>query len=575
MPSINNIKIAGKMRIAFAAILAVVVVGQIVNAFMVQELKRADVAAEEQQTISNAIAGLARLASDEHMANQKFLVTGDRSNIGIYEEARKAFAIQYQNTRQITSNTPVLNDAITKFANLHQEWETSVADRQIQLMRNHLTVNEARAIEVSGEPSRLITQAQAVLDEIRTLQADSARARQNEKQAEFSVLRDASIFIPLLSLILAAAFSFLLTRAIARPITAMTETMRQLADDNLDVEIADHDRRDEIGEMAGAVRVFRDNARQVAQLKQVQEQSERKAEEERVELLDDVVRQIKSGVGRVASKLSAISLNVKDSAHSLTTQARQTSEQSTTVASASNQAAQNVETVAAATEELSASVSEIGHQIEKSKRMTDDAVAEVQKTDANVSGLASAAAAIGQVVDLISDIAEQTNLLALNATIEAARAGEAGKGFAVVASEVKHLAGQTARATEEIAGQVTGIQSASRDAVAAIASIRKVIDELGNMSGTIAAATEQQAAATKEIARNVEQAAAGTSAVNANISQVAEAANATGSSAQALMTTSDDLGLDAQSLEREVDDLIRKIRTAAGHTDIPMAEAAE
>ncbi|HBT44159.1 MAG TPA: hypothetical protein DEB21_19810, partial [Rhodospirillaceae bacterium] len=128
MPSINNIKIAGKMRIAFAAILAVVVVGQIVNAFMVQELKRADVAAEEQQTISNAIAGLARLASDEHMANQKFLVTGDRSNIGIYEEARKAFAIQYQNTRQITSNTPVLNDAITKFANLHQEWETSVAD---------------------------------------------------------------------------------------------------------------------------------------------------------------------------------------------------------------------------------------------------------------------------------------------------------------------------------------------------------------------------------------------------------------------------------------------------------------
>ncbi|MBB89496.1 MAG: chemotaxis protein [Magnetovibrio sp.] len=575
MPSINNIKIAGKMRIAFAAILAVVVVGQIVNAFMVQELKRADVAAEEQQTISNAIAGLARLASDEHMANQKFLVTGDRSNIGIYEEARKAFAIQYQNTRQITSNTPVLNDAITKFANLHQEWETSVADRQIQLMRNHLTVNEARAIEVSGEPSRLITQAQAVLDEIRTLQADSARARQNEKQAEFSVLRDASIFIPLLSLILAAAFSFLLTRAIARPITAMTETMRQLADDNLDVEIADHDRRDEIGEMAGAVRVFRDNARQVAQLKQVQEQSERKAEEERVELLDDVVRQIKSGVGRVASKLSAISLNVKDSAHSLTTQARQTSEQSTTVASASNQAAQNVETVAAATEELSASVSEIGHQIEKSKRMTDDAVAEVQKTDANVSGLASAAAAIGQVVDLISDIAEQTNLLALNATIEAARAGEAGKGFAVVASEVKHLAGQTARATEEIAGQVTGIQSASRDAVAAIASIRKVIDELGNMSGIIAAATEQQAAATKEIARNVEQAAAGTSAVNANISQVAEAANATGSSAQALMTTSDDLGLDAQSLEREVDDLIRKIRTAAGHTDIPMAEAAE
>lgn len=575
MPSFNNIKIAGKMQIAFAAILAVVIIGQVVNAFMVQELKRADVAAEEQQMISNAIAGLARTAGNEYMANQKFLVTGERSNIGIYEEARKAFAIQYQNALQITSNTPVLNDAITKFANLHQEWETSVADRQIQLMRNHLTVNEARAIEVSGEPSRLIAQAQAVLDEIRAQQADSARARQNEKKAEFTILHDASIFIPLLSMILAAAFSFLLTRAIARPITAMTETMRQLANDNLDVEITDNDRRDEIGEMAGAVRVFRDNARQVAQLKQVQEQAERKAEEERVKLLDDVVQQIESGVGHVAAKLSAISLNVKDSAHSLTSQARQTSEQSATVASASNQAAQNVETVAAATEELSASVSEIGHQIEKSKRITDDAVAEVQKTDANVSGLASAAAAIGQVVDLISDIAEQTNLLALNATIEAARAGEAGKGFAVVASEVKHLAGQTARATEEIAGQVTGIQSASQDAVTAMASITKVIDELGNMSGTIAAATEQQAAATKEIARNVEQAAAGTSAVNANISQVAEAANATGSNAQALMTTSEDLGLDAQSLEREVDDLIRKIRTAAGHTDTPMAEAAE
>ena len=169
--------------------------------------------------------------------------------------------------------------------------------------------------------------------------------------------------------------------------------------------------------------------------------------------------------------------------------------------------------VASAAEELSSSVVEISRQVQQSARMAGDAVSQARDTSFRVNELSKAASRIGDVVDLINTIAGQTNLLALNATIEAARAGEAGRGFAVVASEVKALAEQTAKATGEISQQIGGIQSATQDSVTAITEISDSIEKLSEISSAIAAAVEEQGAATQEIARNVQQAAQGTTKV--------------------------------------------------------------
>ena len=190
---------------------------------------------------------------------------------------------------------------------------------------------------------------------------------------------------------------------------------------------------------------------------------------------------------------------------------------SSAVASAAEETSVNVQTVSAGTEELSSSIAEIGRQVVTSAEIARKAVEEAGATDATMQGLADNASRISVVVDLIQMIASQTNLLALNATIEAARAGEAGRGFAVVASEVKSLASQTAKATDEIRPQIASMQTVTTSAVGAIRNIGQTIGEINDVTTAIAAAVEQQGAATREIARNIQHAAGGTSEVSSNI----------------------------------------------------------
>ena len=206
------------------------------------------------------------------------------------------------------------------------------------------------------------------------------------------------------------------------------------------------------------------------------------------------------------------------------------------VAAASEEASTNVQSVASATEELSSSITEISRQVQESARMASEAVGQARTTTDRVSELSKAATRIGDVVELINTIAGQTNLLALNATIEAARAGEAGRGFAVVASEVKALAEQTAKATGEIGQQISGIQAATQESVGAIKEISDTIEKLSEISSTIAAAVEEQGAATQEISRNVQQAAQGTQQVSSNITDVQRGASETGSASSQVLS---------------------------------------
>ncbi|CCQ73886.1 globin-coupled sensor protein [Magnetospira sp. QH-2] len=276
--------------------------------------------------------------------------------------------------------------------------------------------------------------------------------------------------------------------------------------------------------------------------------------------LSDHGDRFEQNVHGMVQVVASASTELQATAQAMESTAVRTSERATAVAAAAEEAATNVQTVAAAAEQLSGSIGEISQQVAQSTHIASNAVMEAERTNEQVSGLASAAQKIGEVVDLINDIASQTNLLALNATIEAARAGEAGKGFAVVASEVKNLASQTAKATDEIARQISEIQAATREAVGAIQGIGSTISEINDISASIAASVEQQGAATQEIARNVEQASAGTNEVTSHIVEVTAAADETGHSAGEVLAASRELSSQAESLTIEVRDFLDELR---------------
>lgn len=379
---------------------------------------------------------------------------------------------------------------------------------------------------------------------------------------------------------LGLVLAFLIGRGISRPIVAMTEAMETLAGGDKTVEIPATDRGDELGAMAGAVLVFKENmikadALQAEQerLRAEREEQKKRAEAEEVERkkraeaekkaqMNKLADTFQSSVGAVVDTVSSASTQLQGSAHALSSTAEETNRQSTAVAAASEQATVNVRTVAAAAEELSASITEISQQVSQSSQMAQNAVTEANRADKMVQGLVASSQKIGEVLGLISDIAEQTNLLALNATIEAARAGDAGKGFAVVAAEVKNLANQTAKATEEIGGQISGIQNATKDAVTAIQGIGKNIAEINQVAGAIAAAIEEQSAATREIAENVQQASAGTSEVASNIVGVTKAAGETGQASSQVLESARELSKQADTLRNQVSSFIETVRAA-------------
>jgi methyl-accepting chemotaxis protein len=366
-----------------------------------------------------------------------------------------------------------------------------------------------------------------------------------------------------LAVLLGLAIAFLIARGIIRPLSGLTAGMKELAGGNFGVILPGLDRKDEVGDMAQAVETFKvkaeEKAREEAETKIKQDEvlaRQRKAEMAR--MADD----FESAVGQIVATVSSASTQLEASANTLTSTAERSQELATTVAAASEEASTNVQSVASATEELTSSVNEISRQVQESARMAGEAVGQARSTTDRVSELSKAATRIGDVVELINTIAGQTNLLALNATIEAARAGEAGRGFAVVASEVKALAEQTAKATGEIGQQIAGIQAATQDSVGAIKEISGTIEKLSEISSTIAAAVEEQGAATQEISRNVQQAAMGTQQVSSNVTDVQRGATETGSASSQVLSAAQTLSSDSNRLKLEVGKFLDSVRAA-------------
>ncbi|NPD68861.1 methyl-accepting chemotaxis protein [Lichenicola cladoniae] len=361
------------------------------------------------------------------------------------------------------------------------------------------------------------------------------------------------------SFCLSLTTAFGLIRHISGPIRTMTTAMRRLAGRDMNATVPSLERGDEIGRMAEAVQVFKDNMLAADRLL-AEQAAEREARQQRSLRLETLVGVFEQRIGSTVSVLTSSSVEMESTARSMTDTAVVTDRQATQVARAAEDSSLGVQTVAAASEQLASSITEINRQVSASSILTNKVVDSVRKTDDTVRALAESAGRIGQVVGLINTIASQTNLLALNATIEAARAGDAGRGFAVVASEVRSLAHQTARATDEIGGQIAQVQQATNRAVQAMTEIAAMIEEVSAVTISIAAAVEQQGAATAEIARNVQQTAVSTRIVTTNIAGVSRAVNDTGGTARQVLGAAGNLSRQAGHLSSEVDSFISQVR---------------
>ena len=414
-------------------------------------------------------------------------------------------------------------------------------------------------VKISDKPA--LAGLSALNAEMQSAIEASSRGVYDTAGAASALVRTAGIVTGGLLALLVAGFFWFTRWRLVLPLTQITGAMSKLAEGDLGTEIPGLDKGDEIGEMAQATQVFKDNAIERERLEAEAKQAAVEVEA-RAKRTAELCTAFDKAVTAVLDTVASSATELQTTAQSMSSTAEQTASQATAVAAASEQATSNVQTVSAAAEELSSSVTEIGRQVAQSSAITKRAVEEAEHTNSSVQGLAEAGQKIGDVVKMITDIAEQTNLLALNATIEAARAGDAGKGFAVVASEVKSLANQTAQATEDIAIQISGMQSVTDDVVKAIEGIGATISEVNDIATTIAAAVEEQGAATQEIARNVQQAANGTQEVSSNIEGVNQAASETGSAANQVLQAAGELSEQSETLRGEVDKFLAEVRAA-------------
>lgn len=561
LESLMNMRTSRKLATAFLLVIAVAFATSALTWRNLSALEQNNQWTDHTHKVIAQASAIGAAMVDAETGIRGYLISGADNFLEPYRSSGKAFRSALDEAKRLTADNPSQQKRLEQIDRVASEWRQDVAEREIALMRAQQTVTDARNIEAGGAGKKYMDGIRGLVREVIDAEASLLSVRAAASAAATSSSYTMIIVGGVAMLLVAIASLLLLNAAVTRGITAMTAAMGRLAQNDMTIDIPFSDRLDEVGAMAKAVQVFKDNAIRVGKLEQ-KEAEDRQAERRKAETMKLAVASFEEAVGEIVQTVSSASTQLEASARNLNSTAARSQELTTRVSSTSQDCSSNVQSVASATEELSSSVNEISRQVQESARMANDAVNQARQTNDRVAELSKAAGRINDVVELISSIAGQTNLLALNATIEAARAGEAGRGFAVVASEVKALAEQTSKATGEIGQQITGIQEATQQSVGAIKEISSTIEKLSEISSAIAAAVEEQGAATQDISRNVQQAANGTQEVSANISDVQRGASETGTASSHVLSAAQTLASDSNRLKTEVSKFLNTVRAA-------------
>jgi len=555
-----NLSFGRKIALAFGGVLAIfTVVGAVVLTQL--DTMMADVSTVERRyTTLNDIENMRsdlrsqilKLRSLGVKAQDRYVAEYRQHNDEFYENLDAAGT----NRADIDPREKELRQAVRAAM---QTWQRDIAERVVKRAEDDR--EQVREILRGADNSE---KAQAIRDALSAYE-DYLRSEVAGARAHLATAQTRAIWFLVGGLVIGLAVAVLagtsLVRSMAQPAARITEALKGLAQDDPSVRMNLSARRDEIGQMADAVRTLREATDKRLRLESEQAEENRRREE-RTKRLEELMQTFERDIGTIMQTLRASSEQLDSTAHTMSNAASQAADRVATVASSAEQASTNVDTVASSAQELSNSIGEIGRQVNRSTEIATNAAEEAQTTTETVQGLQTAARNIGEVVTMIQDIADKTNLLALNATIEAARAGEAGKGFAVVADEVKTLANQTSKATQQIESEIRSVQNQTEQAVDAIKSISNTIEEIKEVAHSIASAIEEQNSATDEIARNVAEAAEGTNQVTKSVEGVREAATETQDSSKEVTGAAENVAKQTRELSDTVDDFLKKVNAA-------------
>jgi methyl-accepting chemotaxis protein len=557
--NLSNLSVAKKLIAAFSLLGLVIIVAGIIAILQSARIERAsgisDTTVLQAKSVNAVLADAAKMQG----AIRGLLVTGSSQYGKDFEALSAEFDAALQTALQHASRDDKLVAGVREIGAVVDAWRMGPAAQQLKLMRHPDTVNEARAIEVTGAGEELTSRLESAGAAVTAILDANSAAASAEKDSALDTTSLTVILSAVVTLAASIGFFFWLSRSIGAPIRSITGTMNQLAGGDMNVVIPFAGRRDEVGNMARAVEVFAQNMRRNKEL-QAEAARDQAAREQRAAEIARLAQSFDRDIEAILRSLVGSAESLDKTAGALGQTSADSLEQAQQVAAAAAEASANVSTVAAATEELSSSIMEISRQVSTQASIAAQSERSIDETTSRVELLTEASTKIGDVVRLITEISNQTNLLALNATIEAARAGEAGKGFAVVASEVKSLANQTARATEDIAVQIAAIQNSTQSTADAIRAVGGQVKQMTEISSGVAAAVEEQNAATREIARNVQEASAGNAEVSQKVELVAHAAEGTKGAAATVLDASHQLGQHTDSIRNVIEHFVRDIR---------------